>query len=457
MYTYQDLLGTDNVMKFIRNAIVKHEQSDEFQIACDAQQYYKHQNVTIVNYKKLIYTVTGKLVPDKFNANYKLASKFFYRFVTQENQYLLSNGVTWDKSETGDKLGNKQYDFDHQLQEAGRNALIEGVSFGFWNLDHLEVFKFTEFVPLYDEITGALRAGIRYWQIDTTKPLRATLYEEDGYTEYIWGDRTLSDGKGKILNEKTKYILHIQSSEADGIQITDGENYPSFPIVPLWGNPAHQSELIGLREQIDCYDLIKSGFANTVDEASIIYWTLQNAGGMDDMDLAEFVKRMQTIHAVNLDDGVQAEGHSLDAPFESREALLTRLRGDMYEDAMALDTKNIANGAVTATQIDAAYEPLDSKANEYEYQILQFVQGILNLAGIEDTATFTRSKIVNMQENITAIMTCAQYLESGYVTKKLLTMFGDGDLAEEMTAAMDEAELQQFGSVQDDNTGAFSG
>ena len=183
IYTFQDLMEAEDKMQFTRNCIVKHENSEAFKIAKDAEEYYKHRNVTITNYQKLLYTITGKAVPDNYNANYKMASKFFYRFITQENQYLLGNGVNWEKNNTSKKLGTEKYSFDNQLQVLGRNALVEGVAFGFWNLDHVEVFPFTQFVPLYDEQTGALRAGVRYWQIDKNKPLRATLYEEDGYTE----------------------------------------------------------------------------------------------------------------------------------------------------------------------------------------------------------------------------------------------------------------------------------
>lgn len=442
LYTYQDLSEATDKMQFIRNAIVKHENSKEFKIAKDAEEYYKHKNVTITNYQKLLYTITGKAVPDNYNANYKMASKFFYRFVTQENQYLLGKGATWEKDSTGKKLGD---DFDNKLQKIGRYGLVEGVGFGFWNLDHIEVFPFTEFVPLYDERTGALRAGVRYWQISKNKPLRATLYEEDGYTEYVWDSRISAYDEGNVLKEKTAYVIHTESTEADGTTLVYGENYPSFPIVPLYGNDSHQSEFVGLREQIDCYDLIKSGFANTVDEASIIYWTLQNAGGMDDVDLAQFVERLKTIHAVNVDDEVTAEPHTLEPSYQAREALLDRLRADLYEDAMALDTKALASGgSVVTAVIKAAYEPLDSKCNGYEYQVKEFIKGILALAGIEDNVTFTRSKIINSQEEIGTLLTASQYLSPEYLTTKILTILGDGDQAEKMLDEMEQNEIDQF-------------
>lgn len=442
MLTYQDLLAigeSDNAkMDFVRSAIFKHQSTDLYRNAVIADKYDKKQNVTIMDYQKLLYTVTGEAVPDNFSANYKITSNFFFRFVTQESQYLLGNGVMLDEDELKDRLGK---DFDTRLQEVGRDALVDGVAFGFWNKDHMEVFRITELVPLYDEENGALMAAIRFWQIDQSKPLRATLYEPDGYTEYIW--RKKDDGE--ILKPKRQYIIKTRSTPLEGTEIYDYENYPTFPIVPLWGNTAHQSELVGIREAIDAYDLIKSGFCNTVDEASLVYWTIQNAGGMDDIDLAKFVERIRTLHAATVeDDGAKAESHSLDVPYQSREALLTRLRSDLYDDFMALDTKEIAGGATTATQIKAAYEPINSKADMFEYCVHDFLDGIFLLAGIESDATFTRSLIVNSQEEITTVISAASYLSDEYVTQKILMLLGDGDKLDEVLKEMDKNETDRF-------------
>lgn len=442
-YTYQDLLNVGNSdkerMNFVRSCISQHKSSDAYKTAYIADQYNKHKNVTIAEYQKLLYTVSGKAIPDNWSANFKMACRHFHRFIVQENQFLLANGVSWENKDTSDKLGTQDYQFDTQLALCAKNALIHGVSFGFFNLDHLEVFSLLEFVPLYDEENGAIRAGVRFWQIAPTKPLRATLYEEDGYTDYIW-----DADSARVLHNKRAYKVKVDISIADGERIYDGENYPSFPIVPLWGNSEHQSEIVGLREQIDCYDLIKSGFANTVDEASIVYWTLTNAGGMDDIDLAKFVERMKTVHAAAVDDQAQAQSHSQDAPYASREALLERLDRDLYRDAMALNTDTIASGAVTATQIKAAYEPLNSKTDDYEYQVVTFIEKILSLAGIEDKPTFTRSLLINTSETIQNILQCAQMLPSDYITKKLLDVLGDGDKAEDIIKQMQADELTRI-------------
>jgi len=427
MVTYQDLekLNEDEVMDFVKSTISKHKSSAEYREAEVAEEYNRKRNKTIMDFQKLLYTVSGEAVLDNWSANFKLRSNFFNRFVTQENQYLLGNGVQWDNEDTSDKLGK---DFDTQLQDAGEKALVHGISFGFWNMDHMEVFSFLEFAPLFDEETGALKAGIRFWQIDNSKPLRATLYELDGYTDYIW--RPGEDGQ--ILNEKRSYNLTMKGTDVDGMEIVDGENYKTFPIVPLYGNKQKQSEFVGMRENIDCYDLIKSGFANTVDEASYLYWIVNNAGGMDDIDLAKFVERVKTTHAASVEGNVKAESHMQDAPYASREALLGRLRSDLYEDAQALDVREIAAGATTATQIRAAYEPLNSKTDKYEFCVITFISNILDLAGIEDKPTFTRSAIINTSEEVGMLLQSAQYLEPTYVTEKILNLLGDGDRAEDM-------------------------
>lgn len=445
--TYQDFEKIDEGKRkeFVRALIEEHKSSDDYKIAADAYEYFCHRNVTINEYQKLLYTVTGTAVPDNWSANFKMACRHFYRFVTQEVQFLLGNGASWGNEDTEARLGSRSRTFDRQLQDAATKALWGKVAFGFYDMDHIEVFSYLEFVPLFDENDGSMKAGVRFWQIDPNKPMRATLYEMDGFTKYVYGSSENLD------EPKRAYKQKIAVSEADGREVYDEENYPGFPIVPLWGNKEHQSEFVGLREQIDAYDLIKSGFANTVDEASIVYWTIQNAGGMTDIDLAKFVQRMKTVHAAAVqDDGAKAESHSMEAPYQSREALLERLDKDLYRDAMALDVERISGGAVTATQIMAAYEALNSKCDGLEYQVLDFINGILEVAGIDDEATFTRSMLVNQAETINVLMTAAAFLPEDYVTSKILEVLGDADKVEDIMQQITADEYDRYGSVTDE-------
>lgn len=443
MVTYQDLqnvgLDENKRIAFVLSCIQQHKNTDLYKTAVTANEYDRKRNVTIMQYVKTLRTITGQEVPDQWSPNHKSTRNFFGYFTTQQNQFLLSNGATWGDPSTGEKLGA---DFDVQLQKAGKAALVGGVSFGFWNFDHMEVFKVTEFAPLLDEENGSLRAGVRFWQIDSSKPLRATLYEEDGYTDYIWNQRDETK-TGAILNPKRSYKQIAVTSEADGTEIMDWENYPGFPIIPLWANPHHQSELVGIREQIDAYDLIKNGFLNDLDTAQV-YWILRGAGGMDDEDAVRFLERLHMTKIANLDADQIAEPVTVQIPVEARERLLDRLERDLFKDYMALDVDQIRNGAVTATQILAAYEPLNVKADQYEYCVHEFLHGLLKIVGIDDEATFTRSKLVNVSEEVQTIVTASQVLDEQYVMEKILTILGDGDKAEEMKEAMQASEMQRM-------------
>lgn len=477
--TYQDLLavGQDRKkrMQFVKDAIQAHKGSALYKQAVIANDYDMQRNTTILAYQKLLYKVTGEAVPDNYSANYKLCSNFFHRLVTQLVQYELGNGVSWGKptravsertaqmhepssevfqemvwnpkaevyvpqwfiAGTEKKVGA---DFDQRLQEVVTEAMNGSVAFGFWNYDHMEVFNIREYVPLYDEENGALMAGIRFWQVAPDKPERATLYEVDGLTDYMW-----KKGRGEVLREKHGYKETSKGTPAEGMDIYDGGNYELFPFVPCWCNRQRTSALVGLRENIDAYDLIKSGFCNDVDEASLVYWTINNADGMDEVDLAKFIDSMRRTKAALVDEEkAHAEAHTMDVPYASREAILERLRADMYDDFMALDTKTIASGATTATQIQAAYEPMNNRADELEYCVLDFIQALLKVAGIDDKATFTRSVIVNKQEEVAIVLQSAALLPEEYVTQKVLTILGDGDAYDQIQRDKDNEDMDRL-------------
>ena len=271
-------------------------------------------------------------------------------------------------------------------------------------------------------------------------------YEEDGYTAFIWNERDDQghvDTTGRVFAPKRAYILKMKTSKIDGTEIYDQENYPTFPIIPLWGNPHHQSELVGIREQIDAYDLIKNGFLNDLDTAQL-YWMIKGAGGMDDADLAQFLYRMKAMHVTSTEDGQDVEPVEVNIPYNARETLLDRLEKDLYKDYGALDVQEIGGGAVTATQILAAYEPLNVKADQYEYCIHDFIQGILAVVGLDDDPTFTRSKLVNVSEEVQTVLQAASVLDDDYVTRKVLTLLGDGDQADEIIKRRDADELERM-------------
>ena len=75
MKTYQDFLEVAEKsdrerMEFVLSAINDHKNSDLYQQAKIAREYDERRNVTIITVQKLLYTLSGKAIPDNYSANY---------------------------------------------------------------------------------------------------------------------------------------------------------------------------------------------------------------------------------------------------------------------------------------------------------------------------------------------------------------------------------------------------
>jgi hypothetical protein len=465
MLTYQDFVdaGDENREAFALEAIRRHMASESYQIAVDADLYDAQQNPTINKYVQQIFDITGSKLVDFTASNNKIACNFFHRLNTQRVMYSLGNGVSFiDTSEVGkedttkDRLGKH---FDHDMQMLAYKALIHGVSFAFWNIDRMCVFPLTEFVPLWDEQTGTLRAGIRFWRLDPTRPMQVVLYEEDGWSRF----QTVQSSNGSqserlvMTSEKRPYITHFAYTKADmDPQVIAAENYSALPVVPMWGSKLHQSTLIGMREKIDSYDLIRSGFANDLQDCAQIYWMIANAGGMTDQDMQRFLDRLKINHValVDSEDGGSAQGFTQEIPYEARKEYLNLIRAGIYEDFGALDVHTVAAGA-TNDHIDAAYQPMDEEAADFEYQVSEFIQQLLALMGIDDQPVFKRTRISNQLEQVQMIVAEADYLDRETILRKLPNVSADevlGILDRLDAQEQDMTEITPRAIVTDDET-----
>lgn len=427
--TYQDFQKEPDKLGFITQAINEYRSSEAYRVAVDADEYEAERNSTIMQWIRYIYNIAGQRVPDFTASNNKIACNFFHRLTTQRTAYSLGNGVSFantttetvdGKKKTVDKtkeaLGKK---FDRKIYLGAHYALIHGVCYLMWNLDHVEVFPMTEFVPLWDEDNGSLRAGIRFWSLDWEKrPITAVLYEEDGYTVY----RTADGSRGlnlAVSEPKRGYIRNIQRTEIQGEIGSVEQNYSSLPIVPLWGSKHKQSELVGMKNKIDSYDLIRSGFANDLQECAEIYWILGNSLGETDESLAKFRDRIKLNHIAAVDTvNSSVTPYTQEIPTTARQAYLDGIKAQIYEDFGGLDVHTIAAGD-TNDHINAAYQPLDEEADDFEYQVSDCIEGLLNLLGIEDEPIFKRNRISNEKETTEKVLMAANYLDRATVLKKL--------------------------------------
>lgn len=427
IYTFQDFEEASDTTKFVESAIWSYKQSDMYRTAVLADDYDAQMNPTITGLVRTIFTVKGVKKEDYTASNRRIASNLFNRLNTQRCMYSLGNGVSfvdpWEaakgkKDTTKERLGPH---FDHIVREAGYHALIHGRSYLFWNLDRVYEFTATEFVPLEDENDGSLRAGIRFWQLDQNKPLNAVLYETDGYTKY-----SSASGRFEEVQPKTSYSVTYSYTDAGDVLSVDEDNYSAFPIVRMFASRLKQSTLVGMREAIDAYDLIQSGFANDLSDCAEIYWIVENYGGMGDKDLAKFLDRLKFNHIANADtqSGGKVTPYTQEIPYQARQAFLNDIRARIYEDFGVLDVHTVSAGA-TNDHIDMAYQSMEDNAADFEHWVSDAIVQLLELQGIEDVPIFRRNRITNMKETVEMLVQEAAFLDERTILRKLPNLTPD--------------------------------
>ena len=413
MLTYQDFLSVDSLPEALLRAVRACRASPGFRLAVSANAYFRGENEEIS--RKTILRARRTEGRDASGrrrvraqmqdvVGNRIGNSFLFRFICQENQYLLQNGVTLPE-EARAVLGRS---FDHALTLLGEKALLHGVAWGLWNGEGLEVLEAASsplggFAPLADEADGTLRAGIQFWQLSREKPLMLRFFEPEEVTTW----RFPQGGDAELIRR---------------------EYYPvSFgdrpPIVPLYANGDGLSEFTpAVKAKIDAYDRILSDFADNLDRANDIYWVLNNFSGTTD-DIAETlaeITRIKTVAAVSDGSGgsATAEPHTIEVPYAARETALRLLRRALYEDAMALDTEALTGGSLTNVAIRAAMANLDLKADRYEWQLFSFVRELLKHLGIDtDAIRFHRQLIANELETVQAISLMRQDIDRATALK----------------------------------------
>ena len=436
MITYQDYEKAENKTKWLQNAIRTYRSSKEYKAAVMQEEYMAGRDVAILEFERIIYDMAGLPVLDFTKSNSKARCRTIHRLVTDRCSYSLGNGVSFASAEkkvakdgstrtvdkTKDLLGPR---FDRELFKVAYWAQANGAAYEYVHKGHekdvweFNLFKKTEFLALYDEKTGALRGGVRFWSIEWGKrPITAILYTEEGYTRY-----ETKPGKTGLVDleqvEDTRpYVETVEISEAFGEEITGAANFSTLPIFPLYSGETRSSALDSQKDLIDAYDLVLSGFANDINDIPQVYW-LVSGGYMSEQDKRQFLDQLMLQHmAVVNGEDAKIQGFTQEIPYEARERCLARLRSQMYENFGGFDVHTVEAGA-TNDHIEAGYWPMDEEADAFEYEIIDFIQNILAMMGIEDTPIFKRNKVSNQKEQTDMIMAAAQYLDEQTILEKL--------------------------------------
>lgn len=456
--TYQDWLATpeDERAEMALRVVRRYKGSTDFLMARDASRYFaadrtKVSGKVMMRAKKLRVKGTDgrerSMIGSEDIVGNRIASNFFFRFVTQQNQYLLGNGVTLKDEGAKSRLG---IGFDKTLEQIGEKALLHGVCWGYWNLDHIEVLPaykddLSGFVVLLDERTGDAGVGIQFWQLSTKRPMYMRVFEADGVSEYRVDKTTVTELAAKRAYRQT-WIR-----DALGDELIGESNYDRLPIIPFFASETRTSELTpAIKSKIDLYDNILSDFGDNLDRANDVYWVLNNFGGTTE-DIVNTLTEIQRIKAVaNISDGTgngsTAEPHTIEVPYAARQTALDLLQKALYSDYMALNMSELTGSSLTNVAIETAMTNLNLKADRYEWQAFAFVQRVLSLIGIEtEEIKFKRQSIANKSEIVQDIATMRSDIDRETALK--LNPYIDQEEIQQIMENLDAEEVSGLPSV----------
>ncbi len=469
MITYQDYERATDKTAWLQAALVSYRNSDEFKKALDEQEYMAGRNTSIQQTVRVIYNMAGLPEPDFTASNMKIQDNTIHRLVTDRCSYSLGNGVSFPGRHKEIKDGKTVFvdpvkellgdKFDRALKRTAYWALSNSAAYLYVHMGRRKpewqytLFKKTEFLPLYDEETGDLRGGVRFWSLDWGKrPITAVLYLENGYIRYRTASDEYSLSALKQEGDLKPYIETVQTSEAFGEEVVGSENLTRLPIFPLYSGEMRNSALDRLRDVIDAMDMVLSGFVNDIHDIPQVYWLISGAMGMTESDKRQLLDRLILQHMAVIDgENSNIQGFTQDIPYEAREKCLDRLRNKMYEKYGGFDVHTIEAGA-TNDHIDAGYWPMDEEADDFEYEIIDFIQAILEMMGVTEGTTpiFKRNRVSNQKEQTDMVVTAANWLDDQTILEKL--PFISVDEVDDILARKDGESFSRFDDMQ---TGRF--
>ena len=453
--TYNDFLlceTEEERINFIWVAIFDHEASPAFNTGKTAGEFYRNKDVELEAQKNYVYDSEGNAIEDTVSPNHKLTGNLFYLFTTQLVAYLLGNGISFDNSSVKKKLGGSS--FDYSTQQVLAYAACDGEGYGFYNGKEVVPLCYAcklngnepYLIPLKDENDGEIKAAIRYWRLTPESPLRATIYELDGYTEYKENVSELNDPTGvlEVLKPKTAYKTKGISNSIEGSYEIGGENYSAFPIVPM-GFICGQSSIEGNIGLFHAYNVILSDMANGVD-MNTTYWKVKNADGMDKRDDNAMLYDIFKTHVIHTPEGVEVDKDEVSMRTAEYQTVLAALESVLYDKFQAVRIANIGAGSKTTVEIKAAYENLNLKCDEVEKYVAKYIRGLLVVAGLDpdEPFHFKRPNNINQSEFVQLILSALPVIGDDVALKQILESLGMLDEYENIKAKRDEEAMERM-------------
>lgn len=202
-------------------------------------------------------------------------------------------------------------------------------------------------------------------------------------------------------------LIDLSTQEVAGYSNIYQHDMGCVPLFAFRNNPQESIDLDKVKQQIDVYDKVMSGFVNDADDVQQIIFVLTNYGGEDKNEFLNDLKKYKMIQLESDDDSKgELTTLAIDIPVEARSKILEITREAIFVLGQGVDPqKNIGtnNSGVALKQMYALLE-LKVSALEAEFRsgFNELLRFILNQLGADKNApitqTWTRTLISNDAE-----------------------------------------------------------
>ena len=285
-----------------------------------------------------------------------------------------------------------------------------------------------ECIPIYDNETQSYLVGFIHFY--TIQDLTGDKPEDRIYVEY-WDEKEVIYYVETKVNEEVVFLedvsrprhgchwyREIYDDALNEIKDIEKHSWHKVPFVEIENNEEKMTDLEPIKPLIDAYDLINSGFVNTVEDLKEIVWLINGYGAENLLTLIENLK-VNGVARTNDTNG-KIDAKLLSIPYEARQALLKGLKELIYEFGRAVDTSNkdLIGQAPSGVSLEFLYTDLDMKADDAIgglttaiYEILWYVLEDLKTQGkipqeineFDFKIEFNKSRIFNEAEKVSTL------------------------------------------------------
>lgn len=359
------------------------------QKAQEGQRYYDGLH-DILDYRMFYWNADGNLVEDTTRSNAKIPHRFFTELCDQATRHILSGDEGIFRSdlpelqEQLDLYFNQNESFMAELSETITGMQAKGFDYlyAYNGKDDRLCFENADCIGVV-EVEGRFAddgKDQRIWKyvdrVDKEGRIQwKILVVDDVQTEY-WkqtDNGEIMKDEDVEVNPKPHKVYKKKGS--DSLYIKKDSVF--LPFFRADYNKKKISHLSSVKLLVDDYDLMNSSLTNNLIDFDTPIHVVK---GFHGDDLTELQQNLKTKKIIGVDEDGGIEVHTVDVPYQARQAKMEIDEKNIYRFGMGLNMAGLKDtSATTNIAIKAAYSLLDLRCSKIVIQLKKVLREILRV------------------------------------------------------------------------------